>query len=177
MHPHTNLPGQILVSAVMPKTKQSPLRINIGFVIHESPGYSKVFEFDFPELKIADDLNLTAFTCTVKFSRTQEGIYTEVDASGQAEAECVRCLDPIPLRLHNQFGELYTFTTPTSSDEADLKVPDDGYIDLKPLIREYLLLDQPINTLCKPDCAGLCPICGANLNIEDCGHPSLQNSA
>jgi len=37
-------------------------------------------------------------------------------------------------------------------------------------VREYMLLEVPLNPLCKPDCKGLCPICGGNLNEEVCNH-------
>ena len=49
-------------------------------------------------------------------------------------------------------------------------VPEDGYIDLGRPIRDYLLLDLPINLVCKPDCKGICVECGVNLNRETCEH-------
>jgi uncharacterized protein len=44
----------------------------------------------------------------------------------------------------------------------------DPIIDLDPDIREEIILDYPIKPLCKPDCKGLCPKCGANLNEGGC---------
>jgi uncharacterized protein len=54
-------------------------------------------------------------------------------------------------------------------------MPDDAHIDLEPLIREYALLEVPINPLCKPDCKGLCITCGENRNEVDCGHGNNSN--
>jgi uncharacterized protein len=54
--------------------------------------------------------------------------------------------------------------------ESQLLVPANHQIDLAPLAREYMLLDMPITPLCRPDCQGLCPVCGANRNRENCGH-------
>ncbi|MCH7481045.1 MAG: DUF177 domain-containing protein [Chloroflexi bacterium] len=51
-----------------------------------------------------------------------------------------------------------------SITESELLVPDNHIIELGPLVREYLVLDMPINPLCKPDCLGLCADCGKNLN-------------
>jgi uncharacterized protein len=51
-----------------------------------------------------------------------------------------------------------------SVSESGLILPEDMHIDLAPLVREYMLLNIPINALCKEDCKGLCPICGENLN-------------
>jgi len=54
--------------------------------------------------------------------------------------------------------------------ETELVVPDDGYINLAPLTRDYLLLELPIKPICRPDCKGLCPVCGVNLNETICEH-------
>jgi uncharacterized protein len=54
--------------------------------------------------------------------------------------------------------------------ESGLLAPEDGQIDLEPLLREYALLEIPISPLHSPDCKGLCPVCGENLNKTDCGH-------
>jgi uncharacterized protein len=47
----------------------------------------------------------------------------------------------------------------------------------QPLIREYALLEVPINPVCKVDCKGLCPVCGENLNQADCGHKDLNEES
>jgi uncharacterized protein len=44
------------------------------------------------------------------------------------------------------------------------------HIDLRPLVREYMLLSVPISPLCRPACLGLCPVCGENLNEISCTH-------
>ena len=46
------------------------------------------------------------------------------------------------------------------------------YIDLTETIRELLILSEPMKVLCRPDCAGLCPQCGANLNEGACSCPT-----
>ncbi len=48
--------------------------------------------------------------------------------------------------------------------------PTNGTLDIAPLIREMILLSVPMKPLCKPDCKGLCPVCGANWNTETCQH-------
>ncbi|NCP16799.1 DUF177 domain-containing protein, partial [bacterium] len=57
-----------------------------------------------------------------------------------------------------------------SVTDSGLILPEDGYIDLEPLMREYALLEVPISPVCKPDCKGLCPVCGEDLNLVNCGH-------
>ena len=55
-----------------------------------------------------------------------------------------------------------------TDDESGLSVVDDK-MDISPLIRDTLLAAQPICNVCRPDCLGLCPKCGANLNEGECG--------
>ena len=72
--------------------------------------------------------------------------------------------------------ELYAFNNKSVS-ESGLLMPEDGHIDLQPLIREYALLEVPINPICKPDCKGLCPVCGEDLNQVDCGHKDIARES
>jgi len=71
--------------------------------------------------------------------------------------------------LEIDFYEVYSYTSHSFTD-SNLYVPEDGNIDLSPIIREYMLLETPIKPLCKPDCLGLCIICGENLNAIACEH-------
>jgi uncharacterized protein len=67
------------------------------------------------------------------------------------------------------FSELYAFPGHAKLD-TEMILPFTGMLDLRPIVREYILLETPIKTLCKPDCKGLCPICGENMNHIACNH-------
>jgi len=151
------------------KLPASLLRINVGFIAHENVGYSRTFPFEFPELFLPPDLDVWRLAGQAKFSRTARGLLAEVIAEAHIQAECVRCLEPFRLRLHVEFSELYAFNHKTVT-EAGLILPENGFVDLAPLLREYLWLAVPINPICHAGCAGLCPECGENRNRVDCGH-------
>jgi len=109
--------------------------------------------------------------------------YNAVDAllvTGQVqsalEMECSRCLEmyvlPVEVRVDEQFsmGPL-----PPTVDEESLDIVDlaanilEGMIfDVGELLRQVVLLEAPLKPLCRPDCRGLCPACGHNLNEGDC---------
>jgi uncharacterized protein len=89
------------------------------------------------------------------------------------QAECVRCLRNFDQPLEIDFTELYAFS-PRSVTDSNLILPEDGHIDLEPLVREYMLLEIPISPLCTPDCRGLCPICGENLNEHQHTHSESE---
>ena len=147
--------------------QKNPLRLNIGFIIHETPGYTRVFEFNFPHLELSPELPVKDFKGTATFSRTQRGILLEGEFAATLPTECVRCLNNILTPITSAFTELYAFDISTET-ENELIVPEDGYLDLAPIAHDYLSLDVSHNPVCKADCAGLCPVCGINLNKEKC---------
>ena len=85
-----------------------------------------------------------------------------------------------PERARDLLGEVdeyFLFKDPGQRDEGDEDdevefslVGSDNTIDLTDAIGAALITETPYVVLCKPDCKGLCPVCGANLNEEDCGH-------
>lgn len=146
-----------------------PLRLNIGFLINATIGTKRDFTFDDEIMRLGDDITVHSFAGTARFSRTPQGLLLQGDFSAEADLECVRCLDPFKQSLKWTVTELYAFD-PRNMTESELLVPEDGQIDLTPIFREYALLEFPISPVCKPDCKGLCPVCGENLNRVDCGH-------
>ena len=54
-------------------------------------------------------------------------------------------------------------------EELDGEEIVDGFVDVSEIVRDTLIISQPIKSLCKVDCKGLCPSCGKNLNEGDCG--------
>ncbi len=78
--------------------------------------------------------------------------------------ECRRCLRPVTGELAVEFCELFE-DSPRDGESYQLRLDS---IDLTPLAREAILLDLPLAPLCAPDCQGLCPTCGADLNRGPC---------
>jgi len=144
------------------------LRLNVGYLYNKPIGTSREVPIDFDEIRI-EDLFIKDLESTVRMSRTREGLLLQVTAEAKVETTCVRCLDEFFLPVEVQFEELYQFPS-RRREETDLILPQDGYIDLNPLYREYLILAMPIKRLCQEDCKGLCVICGANLNETTCEH-------
>jgi uncharacterized protein len=143
--------------------------LNLGFFINQTIGYTRDFPFDFPQIQLETDLDLANLTGVVRVTRTSQGLLIQAKMQACLPCECVRCLVEFPQELQVDFSELYAFNH-RSTTESNLILPEDGKIDLGPLLREYMLLSQPIKPLCKPECKGLCPVCGENLNQVNCGH-------
>jgi len=147
----------------------SPLRLNVGFVVAQSAGFSRDFPFDLPQINIPPDLHTSNLYGAIRATRTPQGVLLQVNFHAQTELECVRCLTDFQHSLVVDFAELYAFSQRYVTDSG-LLMPETGVIDLAPVLREYVLLEIPISPLCRPDCKGLCPICGNNVNESTCFH-------
>jgi uncharacterized protein len=156
---------------------RNPFRINVGFIVHQEVGYKREIPFEFEQIQVSDDLDLRHFGGVVSIGRTPQGLILRSKFSAETDLECVRCLNDFTHKLNWTFTELYAFNEKSAS-ESELILPDDAQIDLQPLIRDYALLEVPIRAICKPDCKGLCSVCGEDLNETDCGHKNQnENSA
>lgn len=152
--------------------KNDPLRLDVSYLVKGSPGTHKEFEFNFPQLMLPDDLLLVDIQGMISVSVTEDGVVAEGKIQALTELSCSRCLEPYWQPVKIEFTEIFS-AHPIDSSENDLgeqPLPSDGAIDLTPIIRDYASLDIPIRQVCKDECKGLCPTCGVNLNLEDCGH-------
>jgi uncharacterized metal-binding protein YceD (DUF177 family) len=93
---------------------------------------------------------------------------------GEAAAECARCLEAFTVPVDAEFAALaerggrYAEQAEDATGE-DYVLPHDGRtLDLTDAVREQVFLALPMVLLCRPDCAGLCPRCGANRNAANC---------
>jgi uncharacterized protein len=145
------------------------LCLNVGFLLHQTLGYSRTFDFEVPRVQVGDDLDVSDLRGEVRLTRTAQGLYAAGALEASSRAECVRCLSPFNLILTMTFDDLFVYPSERATDPL-LAVPETGLLDLAPLTREYLLLDLPLQALCRPDCRGLCPECGVNRNETACEH-------
>jgi uncharacterized protein len=143
-------------------------RFNVGFIIHEEVGYNHDFPFEFDKI-ILDDLELRNFSGNANVGKTPQGLILQADFSAETTVECVRCLNNFEHSLDWSFTELYAFDK-RSETESELFLPDDAHLDLAELIRDFAILEIPISPIHSENCKGLCPECGQNLNLKDCGH-------
>jgi len=79
--------------------------------------------------------------------------------------ECSRCLERAEAVVEQSFSA--RFSEHPQEDEYLYK---SGKVDLTFAVEQEIIVNQPTVIYCKSDCKGLCPVCGANLNVTDCGH-------
>ena len=145
----------------------SPLLINIIEMTRRA-GTLKDIEitipvstFDFADKRLNDE---TEIHIALQLESINGGIIVHGTVMGQSHLLCGRCLRDID------------YANVASIDEMYQRVPDnpDAYpiegesLDLQPMVREMVLLSLPDTPLCKVDCPGLCPQCGADLQSAPC---------
>jgi uncharacterized protein len=89
---------------------------------------------------------------------------------------CYRCLDDAVLELPIAARE-YQATNPDGVDELRTPYVDEDKLDLAAWARDAVALALPDKILCRPDCAGLCPDCGKNLNDEPHTHEDVPTDS
>jgi uncharacterized protein len=150
------------------------MHINVAQLLKESIGSSRSFQID--ESLGTDDINSVKGEVTL--IRTNRGIMAKAEMTAGVTGICSRCLKPIDYKVNYDFNEeclpnMSTSEGLPSPDQTDnITIDENHMLDLSEVIRQYALLAMPVKPLCRPDCAGICPSCGHNLNQGPCRCPS-----
>ncbi len=111
-------------------------------------------------------------------------IYVQGSVKADIVHPCDRCLVPVTLHINGKVDAIYMKTNPnyegktlkftieehSLEDMANLIYYDETKLDFSDRIAESVITEIPSKVLCKPDCEGLCPVCGANWNFQKCEH-------
>ena len=118
----------------------------------------------------------------VRLMRTDRGILVKGKLDTGLELTCSRCLSPFRYSLALELEEEY-FPTVDVVSGAPLPLPEESgcfiideshQLDLTEAIQQYAVMAVPMKPLCRPDCTGLCPACGQNLNLGKCECPPAE---
>ncbi|MCL2464429.1 MAG: DUF177 domain-containing protein [Micrococcales bacterium] len=118
----------------------------------------------------------------LRFEAVAEGVLVTGNVRGQAVGECVRCLDRVTEPVDVTLSELFVYperaaVAAQDGDDEDDDLPelDGDFLDLEPALRDAVVPVLPFQPVCRPDCPGLCPECGARLADEpDHTHEKLD---
>jgi DUF177 domain-containing protein len=97
-----------------------------------------------------------------------EGIFVSGHVHGAFALSCIRCLREFDRPFDISIGEVIAYEGQPGGDEGYQITGDHAH--LEPVVRDAVVLAMPLNPLHVPDCKGLCPVCGTDLNETDCGH-------
>jgi uncharacterized protein len=102
-------------------------------------------------------------------TRASTGMLFELQFAGRLHGPCQRCLDDAAVDVPIAARE-YQAASPNSSEELRSPYVANDRLELSAWARDALALSLPQQILCRADCAGLCPVCGADLNLEPHEH-------
>lgn len=152
-----------------------PVRIHIPNDLME-PAEMQVFSGEalLGEVQMTGDAYAFDEPCAwqVEMTNTGGALLVRGSATATGTCACARCLEDAHVQLAGDI-EGYLIISPEGEDD-DLEgdefdmLPEDHVVDIAPFIVQGLMLDAPVQPLCKEDCKGLCPQCGSDLNEGAC---------
>jgi uncharacterized protein len=103
-------------------------------------------------------------------TRLRNGWVFEERFRTDVRGTCHRCLGPAVVPLEVEVHELHApGVDPADPEETTCEYLDDLVLDTDRMASDAVVLEMPLVVLCRPDCAGLCARCGADLNLGACG--------
>jgi uncharacterized protein len=157
-----------------------PFLFNVAGLLADDVGSHREHDVADASIDLPDDLSLAApIAGRIRLSRENRGILAHVRLTTALAGECSRCLrpltTPIEIRLDEEYLpslDLITGRAVPTDDEPDaLRLTDHHEVDLEPSIRDAISLAEPIAPLDRPDCPGLCVVCGVPLDEGVHDHP------
>lgn len=153
------------------------MRIEADKLKEASTPFAHVYAPD--ELPLEDEMTRLASEARLegRASKRHEQVRLQGTINASVEVACDRCLAPVVVPVNADFDVAYVpaeveedapEATELQADDLNFAIYEGDELDLDELAREQLLLALPARQLCREDCKGLCPTCGADLNTQEC---------
>ena len=159
-------------------TNNVGLRINVAGLLKGPIGAVRRFDLLEDISGIDEHLDVQSpLVGSLTLIRTPGGVLASTSPETNLGLECRRCLEPfsslVQLEIEEEFHPSVDIGTgarlPVADAEEDATVIDEHHVlDLTEVVRQAIFLALPMSPLCQQDCAGLCPMCGQNLNEGRC---------
>jgi uncharacterized protein len=161
------------------KSNIQELRFNVSQLLKETTGAKRRHQIDTTALAaLLNDVALVEpLIGTVEFLRTGKDVLVTGDFETTVEKNCGRCLARFTRQITVELEEVFfptidLFTgnpleSPEDADEAN-RIDELHTLDLTEVVRQAIALEAEAVRYCNPDCKGLCPHCGQDLNVKSC---------
>ena len=149
---------------------------NVSALLREPVGSTRAFRARDERARVpAESYDRTA-SGAVEMLRSTRGVLVRAQLTVHPRAECARCLASFEQELTLEFEEEFVVERDPETGAAvegitpdDFRIDDRQHLDLSEALRQYEQSAFPLRPICRPDCAGLCPTCGQDLNRQSCG--------
>ncbi|HZS43505.1 MAG TPA: DUF177 domain-containing protein [Blastocatellia bacterium] len=154
------------------------MKIDVSHLDDRKEVRHKYADFDLEDetLKIREQPELK-----LDLQRQSDGVHASGNVKAGVDVECDRCLAPVPVNVDSDFDLVYLPLSAAPSTAGEHEIVEDRdfdlayfeddagqVIDVDALVREQISLGMPVHSLCNPECKGLCPTCGIDLNTGSC---------
>lgn len=162
------------------KPLDGPLVFNVAGLLGDDVGAERIFDVADVRIDLPDDLVLAApIAGQVRLTRENRGVIVVARLATALAGECARCLRPLTTPVEVRLDEEYLPTLdlatgrplPLDEEPEALRLTDHHEVDLEPSVRDAISLAEPIAPLDRPDCPGLCIVCGLPLDEGVHDHP------
>jgi uncharacterized protein len=150
---------------------------NVAQLLKSPIGSSQEEDFEEHNIQLDEDIKIIGPVIGhVRMRRISQGLLVDGWVDVTLELTCTRCLAQFEQPMHVPFEERFYpmldiitgLPLPPPEEEDVFLINDHHEVDVTEAIRQQILLDTPMVTLCKEDCAGLCSQCGHDLNMGPC---------
>jgi len=166
------------------------MQFNVAQLLRQTTGATRHYEIDEPAGISDPALDLVGnIHGNATLLRTQRGVLVTADLHQIVRLQCVRCLADVEatldIVLEEEFypsidlktGLLIQWDAEGEEFEDAVMIDGNHILDLREVTRQWLLVNLPAQPLCRPDCAGICPVCGADRNVEPCKCEAQEGDA
>ncbi|MDM7999743.1 MAG: DUF177 domain-containing protein [Dehalococcoidia bacterium] len=152
------------------------MQINVAQLLKDSTGATRTYDIE--DTVGAEEGRECQVQGRVILTRAARGILAQGAFTCESQVTCVRCLNLFSYSSVFDVEEMFYPTVdvlsglpvqlPDDDEDNSFTIDEHHVLDTNEMIRQYSLLSIPMKPLCRVDCAGLCPQCGANLNVDKC---------
>jgi uncharacterized protein len=156
---------------------------NVAGLLHEPPGASRDVRLRDHYLSLGPDLELAGpIDADLRFQRTNRGVLVRGELTAALRRTCARCLEPyvdeVTVSIAEEFlpsidpesGAPVRNDAPSDEDAGVRRIDEHHEIELDSAFHDELVLTEPMLPLDRPDCPGLCSVCGDKRDVGDHAH-------
>lgn len=144
------------------------MHLYVGKLLDRPVGSRFDFKFDLGFQDLSSDVSVESIKGKLIFLRTEDGVLGYGTLAVGIETECARCAELVRNTVEIELEESFSPVANIPPDEQVSPIDLNGYINLNPILRDLVIVSTPMQILCRPDCKGLCPRCGTDLNQGQC---------
>jgi uncharacterized protein len=149
--------------------KVAVMRLDVTQLLREPVGTHTDVEFNLGP-QYLEDLPVNSIRGRLTLLRAVDEVLVRGILNVDVTLECGRCLTPTSSTLQIELDERFRpVSLGTAQDNEEVLVIDaDNQLDLRPILKDLVIISTPMHVVCRPECLGLCPDCGQNLNEGSC---------